>query len=283
MRKSLGYGLLFLCLLLLAAISQWPAASLASLLTRISNDQWHLEAPTGTLWRGSGMLLARAGKNTPWRKLQNLHWQIHASELLHGRLTIRLTPEQGQLLLVARPAGLQIEDIDLRLPAETIAPLLPGAFGRYDWHGQLHASSQRFSCNWQRNDCQGQLEIFWRDAAVAEIPGIVLGDYRIHLTGQGEQSQIHLETLRGALQITGNGTLSARNGLDFSAQASVPGLGDAGSRILGSETLINRSDRLDQRPSPLASLLETLGRPTADGRYLLEYHQTRQDGHAPGF
>lgn len=266
MRKRLAYGLLFLVLLLAAAISQWPAASLATLLARASNDQWRLASPSGSIWRGAGMLLARAGQSAPWRNVQNIAWQVRASELLRGRLVVNLAPEQGRLRLVAGMSGFQAEDIELTLPAEAIAPLLPGALGRYDWHGMLQTSGQGFACNWRRTDCRGRLEIFWRDASLAEIPGVVLGDYRIELDGQGAATQIQLQTLRGHLQIDGSGELTAGSGLRFSGLASAP---------LATEFALDAARLGDRLPNPLAALLNTLGRPAGNGKYLLEYRQTR--------
>lgn len=269
MRKRLGYGLLFLALLLLAAISQWPAATLASLLERASNDRWRLTSPSGSIWHGAGMLLARADKNTPWRNIQNITWQIRPAELLRGRLVADISPEQGRLRLSAGISGLQAENVELRLPASAIAPLLPGALSRYRWQGMLRADGERFDCNWAGSDCQGRLEVFWREASLGEIPGIVLGDYHITLTGQGPATQIELQTLRGQLQIDGKGELTAADGLHFSGLASAPSVPIAAMAPLTADPT------LDDMPNPLAALLNTLGRPTGDGKYLLEYRQTR--------
>jgi general secretion pathway protein N len=268
MRKHLAYSLLFICLLLLALLSQWPASSLATLLARASNNQWQLATPSGSIWNGAGMLLARASPNAPWRNVQNLHWQVQPLALLRGRLSVDLQPEQGQLQLNAGPSGLQANDITLQVPAEAIAPLLPGAFGRYSWHGLLQISGRQFTCNWARTDCQGQMEILWRDAAVAEIPGVILGDYQITVLGQGAATQIQLQTLRGPLQLAGNGEFTADRGLQFSGLASVPNLP-------APEQLAAALGNHNPLPNPLAALLGTLGSPTSDGKYRLEYRQTR--------
>lgn len=268
MRKRLTYSLLFFVLLALALLSQWPAASLASLLQRASNDQWRLTSTSGSIWRGAGMLMARAGQGAPWRNVQNLSWQVRPLALLRGRLVIDLLPEQGQLRLTARPSGLQAEQLEMTLPAEAIAPFLPGAIGRYDWHGMLQLNSTQFACNWDRSDCHGQLQVAWQAASVAEIPGITLGDYQILLNAQGAQTQLQLETLQGRLQLTGEGVLTAATGLNFTGLAALPELDKLAHGLSGQSTAAI------QPPQPLAELLATLGRPDGQGRYLLEYRQT---------
>ncbi len=244
-------GFLILFFLLAAAI-QWPAAWMAPWIDRASSKHWRLATATGTLWNGSGILLVRSGKNAPWRNAQSIHWQLRWSELWLGRISIATTLEQGTLRIVADPHEISVEQLDATLPAAEITPQLPGALGRYGWTGSLDARSKQFRCGWNNHSCQGEIELLWRDAAVSEVPGPALGDYRLLLVGEGRSLHVDLATQRGRLQITGKGEISG-NGLSFNGEAVVTGSDSAS----------------------LKALLGSLGRPAGiPGKYLIDYRET---------
>ena len=93
------------------------------------------------------------------------------------------------------------------------------------------------------------IDLLWNDAAVAEISGPALGDYHLHLVGEGTTLRVDLATLRGRLQLNGSGEISAK-AVRFNGEASATGA-DA---------------------KALDALLNTLGRPSGmPGKYLIEY------------
>ncbi|TRZ97491.1 MAG: hypothetical protein D4R84_05175 [Rhodocyclaceae bacterium] len=217
--RLLVTGILFF---LLAAAILWPAASLAPWIESVSQGKLRLASAEGRLWNGNGVLLARTGDSASWRNAQNIRWQVRWSELWRGRVGVEAGFEKGDALVMLGPTGLSIEELDATLSASLIGAMLPGALGRFGWAGSLNARGKNFSCAWQSQNCQGEIEVLWKDAAVAEIPGGDLGDYRIRLVGEGQTLRFDLATLGGRLQITGSGEVSA-TALRFNGEAGATG------------------------------------------------------------
>lgn len=244
-------GFVFLILFaLLAAAIQWPATSLTPWLEQASNSHWRLSSAEGSLWNGRGTLLARSGDAVPWRVAQSIQWQTQWRELFSGRIGVDIAFEQGGHALIAvTPGGVSLERFDVSLPAPAVVVLLPGALGRYGWTGTLRTRGNSFRCAWNGRICSGEIELLWSDAAVAEVPGGKLGEYRFHLVGEGQALRVDVATLNGRLEINGSGEISG-NGLSFHGEAGATG-SDAAS---------------------LDALLRTLGRPAATpGKYQIDY------------
>ena len=251
--RFVGFAL-FLVFLLSAIVALWPASALAPWIESVSKGHWHLAAAEGSFWNGNGILLAHDGAGRSIA--QNIRWQLRWSELVHGRIGVNTAFEQGGGLIVAEPDGITVEQLDAQLPAAMLVILLPGAIGRYGWAGTLHARSNNFHCSWHGDLCAGEIELEWDDAAVAEVTGNRLGDYRVRVVGEGRALRFDLSTLRGRLQINGSGEIT-RSGLRFNGEAGASGA-DAAS---------------------LDALLRTLGRVAATpGRYLIDYRETSTNG-----
>jgi len=249
MRSRLLGLLLFVLLVLLAMAVMWPASSLAPWVSEVSNNHWRLASAEGRLWNGKGVLLARTGDSAIWHSAQNVRWEARWSELWRGRVGVEAGFDQGGALLMVGPEGLYIEQLDTTLGTALVGVLLPGALGRYGWAGTLQARGKDFNCAWKSRTCQGEIELLWRNAGVAELLGGELGDYRIRLAGEGQTLRVDLATLGGRLQIAGNGEVSA-NGVRFNGEAGATGP-DAAS---------------------LNNILRTIGRPGATpGRYTIDY------------
>jgi hypothetical protein len=254
------YAALFILLLLTALLLQWPAAALSSHLENQSNGQWRLTNPRGTLWQGGGLLLLRMPGNRNGHRLIDLNWRIRPGELLRGRLSIDLEPEQGQLRLIATPDGLHLESLNATLPANALIPLLPGALGRYHWEGQLQARSAAFSCDWSAQNCQGHIEILWDNAAIAEVSGPALGHYRLNLTGNGPALKLAIDTREGRLQLQADGEITHNGHLHLQGEASAP------------------TKTGDLNDESLNALLTLLMRPQGAGRYRIDYRDNSRSG-----
>jgi len=251
MRLRLAGFALFILFSLLAAAYLWPATTLAPWLERASNGHWRLAGAEGSLWNGRGTLLARSSDAAPWKTTQNIHWQARWSELRRGRFGIDIAFEQGNALITLAPGGISLEHFNIGLPASAVVALLPGALGRYNWAGSLRSRGESFQCDWNGGACKGEIELLWSDAAVTEVPGSKLGNYRFRLVGEGQALRVDLTTLSGRLEINGSGEIAGK-GLSFHGEAGATG-SDAAS---------------------LDALLRTLGRPAAKpGKYQIDYRE----------
>jgi len=248
--RLLGFSLLIL-FFALAAILLWPASALAPWVESGSNGRWRLSSPEGTIWSGSGLILSQTGDGSSWQIAQNIRWQLHPGQLWRGRLLIEASLDQGNALIALRTDSVTLEQIDVALPAPMLLALLPGALSRYGWAGMIHARTNILACSWQGHSCTGEIDLLWKDAAVAEVPGSRLGDYRFRLVGEGQAMRVDLATLSGRLQISGSGEISG-NGLQFKGEASAAGTDTAA----------------------LDAMLRTLGRSSGTpGKYLIDYRE----------
>ena len=244
--------LLGMGLFLLAGIVQLPAAWLAPWIAQISHQRWRLGAVEGTVWQARAVLYGLDRPTGRWHLGRGLQWRLAGSELLRGRLAVQVDMDDGGGARLA--AGVRtwtIERLDARLSADQVAALLPGTLGDYGWSSAMRAHADEFRCEWARPVCSGRIELTWDGAAVAQVPGPPLGDYRLRLTAEGEALRFDLGTARGRLQIAGSGELSAGS-LHFVGEAASMG-DDVGN---------------------LDAILRVLGRPgTAPGRYLIDYRE----------
>ena len=249
--RLLGFALVTLFFVLAAAIL-WPASALAPWVERGSNGHWRLSNTEGSVWNGNGIILTHSGDGTAWHIAQSVRWQLRWGELWRGRIAVETTYDQGSSLIAVTSDSFFIEKIDANLPAPMLLVLLPGALGRYSWGGSIQLRGNSFRCTWQTDACNGEIELLWNDAAVAEVPGSTLGDYRFRLVGEGRALRTDLSTLRGRLQINGSGEITA-NSLRFKGEAAA-----SGSDV-----------------AALDAMLRTLGSPSGTpGRYLIDYRET---------
>ncbi|MFA7282449.1 MAG: type II secretion system protein N [Sterolibacterium sp.] len=248
--RLVGFAFFILCFLL-AIVILWPASALSPWVERASSGHWRLASAEGSVWNGSGMLLARSGDSASWNIVKNIRWQLRWGDLWRGRIGVATTFGQGSSLIAATAKGLSLEQLDATLPAPMILALLPGALGRYGWGGNLRLRSNAFRCVWHTYACLGEIELLWNNAEVAEVPGKALGDYRFRLVGEGQTLRVDLFTLRGRLQINGTGDISAR-GLRFNGEATATG----------------------SNAASLNAVLNVLGRRTGiPGKYVINYRE----------
>lgn len=236
----------------LAAIVQWPAAWLAPWIAQATHQRWRFGAVEGTLWRGRATVYGLDRPSRRWRAGRGVGWHLAWSEMFRGRLAVQVDLDDGGgARLAAGIRGWSIERLDAVVSADQIAALLPGTLGEYGWSGRMRALADEFRCLWTGSQCTGRIQLTWEDAAVAQIPGPVLGDYRLRLTAEGKALRFDLATTRGRLQITGSGELSTGS-LRFNGEAAAAG----------------------ENAGNLDTILRALGRPgAAPGRYLIAYRE----------
>lgn len=224
MRRGLGWLVVVALAIALTVLAFLPASWLGTMVERQTGGRLTLGDAQGTLWHGSAFVGGAPGEGGA------------VTPLLPGRFSWRLSPlvlvgqvdmqlENPQAL--AEPVALtgnwsewQVSKGQLLLPAAGLAglgaplnTLVPSGVIRLSWNRldlmRLPASVA----------VTGRTTLSMDDMGSRMAPIKPLGSYEMVMDWRGQQADLVLRTVRGALLLSGNGTL--QNGrLRFSGQAS---------------------------------------------------------------
>lgn len=235
-------------LLAAALVVTVPASLLDARLASISGDRVRIADATGTLWRGSGDLVA-SGSGVR----EHIAWRLEPWALLRGeaRGTITTDVDRGGSFVVSRNR-VELEGLDWAMPMEALlraagAPSLVAAAG-----GDFGIHVDRLI----RDDDALDLALAaqWRNAslpALGPFPRVMLGDVHVEMSGRGREVAGPLTNTGGEVEI--DGTVTAVAGGAPRVEASIrPRAG------------IDRD-----RASALALALSALGPVDAEGRVRL--------------
>lgn len=217
--------------LLVGLIVFAPAAWLARWIASGTGEKVLLSDARGTIWNGSAVLVLTAGPDSrdasalPGR----LHWQLVPSGLglqlraqhaccIDGTLALQIKPGFGRVeITVLPPPG----GVVGRWPAALLAGL--GApWNSLQLGGQLRLTTPQLKIEsvegrWRLNG-HADIDLVGISSRAAQVP--TLGTYRLSITGDGSgTSQITINTLEGAMQLSGNGTWGV-GGVRVRAEAS---------------------------------------------------------------
>lgn len=204
--------------LTLALLLFAPARWLAQGLDSASGGQVQLVNTRGTVWDGQADLLLTGGEGS--RSLtalpQGLRWQLRPTWAAGGpALRLQLTAPcctPQPLRLTVRPgwqgAQLQVAGFQSQWPTELLTGL-GTPWNTLRLEGQLQLQSPGLELQWAagRSRVQGALTIEALDIASRLSTLRPLGSYRIALNAPsgGESATVALQTLRGELQLKGEG------------------------------------------------------------------------------
>jgi general secretion pathway protein N len=235
---------------LLAALLVFaPARWLAAGVSQASGGQVTLADPVGTVWTGSARLVLSGGVDSQGRVALpgRVDWHLAPS---FGRLQADLNAPccMTQVLrLNASPAWgsaglnfkISVQDHQSRWPASLLTGL-GTPWNTVQAQGVLALSTQGLSLEWAegRLGMAGRVQLDAQDMGSRLSTLKPMGSYRLQLTG-GPVVTLQLETLQGALQLSGNGQwVGGRLRFDGVA-TSAPDRQDALSNLLN---IIGRRD-----------------------------------------
>lgn len=223
MRKLVAWGLAGLLAVALTVAVFFPAAWLAPLVEAQTDNRLTLGDAQGTIWNGSAFIGGAPSGSEPvtpllpgrfsWDLsplvlLGRVHAQVRNPDALSEPVTItgtwwRWLVSAGKVVLPAeRLAG-------LGAPLNTIRP-----------SGTMELSWTPLQLNRRGRvvDLQGTMVLEMTDIASRLSPVKPLGSYRVKFDWSGQQAQMALSTIKGAMLLSGNGRLI--NGrLQFSGRA----------------------------------------------------------------
>jgi general secretion pathway protein N len=210
---------------LAALISFAPAAWLATGVALASQGQVLLADARGTVWQGSAQLVLTGGANSsdatalPGR----VQWTLRPSLAgLQAKVLPTCCSSQPMLMVVSPRWGgahLDISGLQMHLPAQLLSGL-GTPWNTLSPQGQLALSADALSVNWVQGRAQlgGSATVNMTDISSRLSTLRPLGDYRLSLTG-GDAPSLQLQTLQGALQLSGSGQWIGSR-MRFSGEAS---------------------------------------------------------------
>jgi general secretion pathway protein N len=224
MRRGLGWLVVVALAIALTVCAFLPASWLGTMVENQTGGRLTLGDAQGTLWHGSAFVGGAPGQGGSVTPLLpgRFSWQL-SPLVLFGRVDMRLENPQA----LAQPVRLtgswsqwQLSEGQLLLPAEGLAGL--GApLNTLVPSGVLRLSWNRLDLLRQPNSVvvTGRTTLTMSDMGSRMAPIKPLGSYEMVMDWRGQQADLVLRTVRGALLLSGSGTL--QNGrLRFSGQAS---------------------------------------------------------------
>ncbi|SHH39933.1 type II secretion system protein N [Massilia sp. CF038] len=223
MKRAVLWLLAIVLAVALTVLVFLPASWLGSMVETETGGRLTLGDAQGTLWRGSAFIGGAAGVGGA------------VTPLLPGRFSWRLSPMLllGQVeLTLENPEALtqpvnvsgsmsqwQVSPAELLLPAERLAglgaplnTLAPSGVVKLSW------TTLQLAKAGQSVDVQGRTLLSLADMGSRMAPVKPLGSYELTMDWRGQQAQMSLSTVRGALLLSGTGALD-KGRFQFSGQA----------------------------------------------------------------
>ena len=197
-----------------------PATLVDASLQRVSHGRLRIAEAHGTLWAGTGQLeLQDAQQRT--RIAEQISWRIRPQHLLRGQLVseIRLNSSAKPFHVSLSMSRIDIADADLDLPAAFLTAVEP-KLAPLGLTGNLRLQIPRWSIG--HRNLRGNATLHWRNAGSTYAQISPLGDYELRFTGEGAAVHATLLTLRGPLQLDGQGSWGYGSVAEVRGSALVP-------------------------------------------------------------
>jgi general secretion pathway protein N len=223
MRRAVLWLALVALAIALTVIAFLPATWLGQKVEQQTGGRLTLGDAQGTLWNGSAFLGGAPGEGGSVTPLLPGRFAWHLSPLvLVGRVSMRVENPQALVQPVSIEGSWsqwQVSPGQLLLPAEGLAglgaplnTLAPSGTIKLNWNN-LDVARQG-----QAVDVTGRTVLSMTDMGSRMSPVKPLGSYEMVMDWHGQDAALTLKTTRGALLLSGNGSL--RNSrLQFSGQA----------------------------------------------------------------
>jgi len=201
-RTGVRFAILGVAAYLAFLVANLPASWLGYVLEHTSEGALALGEPRGTVWKGQGALAVRSGQG--FRRVADVEWRCNPLSVFTGRLSLALKGAAPSADLRANVSlglrSVRLQNVEVSAPAALLDPAVPAvAFAKLE--GRLRVVSDSLEIG--PGSVRGAATVEWSGAGASGIARI--GDYRLQITGSGEQAALKLATLRGDLRINGDG------------------------------------------------------------------------------
>lgn len=199
---AVGVAAYILGLLIMA-----PASLLDAALKQASDGRLRLSEAQGSLWSGSGQIEVRNAGGGSVEKTgiaKSVSWRLLPSSWLGGSVNceIRLDQLDKPIVVAKFWSRLEVSDADLSLPATALGLALP-KLAPLGLGGEVAVHVAHLSVG--NSGIKGNATLLWRGASSALSSVTPLGDYELNLDGNGAALHATLRTLKGPLQLDGQG------------------------------------------------------------------------------
>jgi general secretion pathway protein N len=203
-----------------ALIVTAPATLADGGLQRASGGRLRLAEAQGTLWSGSGQIEIRDAVGRIGLS-KRLAWSLRPDEMFRGRLGYEVVLDRGPRPIPVTVSWSRIElaNADINLPAETLGFALP-RLAPLELTGAVNLKISNLAIG--HGATQGSATLQWRTAGSALSPVWPLGDYELRWEGQGQEGRATLHTLKGPLELRGQGSWASGRAPVFVGTADVP-------------------------------------------------------------
>lgn len=203
----------------LGLIATVPATFVDAGLNRATDGKLRLAEAHGTLWSGAGQIeILDAGGRTGVAK--DLAWRVRPASLLRGQLVCDIALDQAtrNFPVTITLSRIVLADAEISLPAAVLGVGVP-MLAPLQLGGELQLRIARLSI--ARSGVWGSATLQWHAATSALTPIAPLGDYELRLEDDGAAANASLLTLRGPLQLDGNGAWPHGNIPEFLVSARI--------------------------------------------------------------
>ena len=207
----------------LTVLAFLPATWLGEIVETRTGGRLTLGDAQGTLWRGSAFIGGAAGVNGAVTPLLpgRFSWRL-SPMVLFGQVDMTLENPQAlsqQVNLTGSWSEWQVSPAALLLPAERLAglgaplnTLAPSGAMKLSW------STLQLARAGNAVDVSGRTVLALENMGSVMAPVKPLGSYEMTMDWRGQQAQLVLKTVRGALLLSGTGALD-KGRFQFSGQA----------------------------------------------------------------
>lgn len=224
LKPAAGYIVLGAVLYFVFLVAAAPATLFTEAAASFSDSVWFNQT-RGTLWHGSGQLHAGTPA-TGVRDLGRLRWSVNPLWLIVGRVQLGVQLDGGSVRGVAQIGvsrrRIALDGLDASLPAGLVS-LVYGPAAFFEPTGTIDVRAPNVELT--ASGLTANIEAQWRGAGGRFTGAASLGDYRIAITGNGPKAAIRLSTLRGNLDLNGQGTwnVAGDGAIQFSGSAQPHG------------------------------------------------------------
>lgn len=206
MKRSLVYVALVVLLYVGVLLATAPASLLSAAVAKASAGYVTIADAAGSLWRGKGELRVRIRGQS--QALGILTWRVLPLAVLTGKLKADVGMETQEAVLsglvVLGFGGAHLARLSAAASAQRVEALVaPGMWGARG-QVQLEASHVRIDAG----GVHGEADVYWRAAGNRFVAVDPLGDYRARVNAEGSRFAFDIDTLTGALAVSGEGAWS---------------------------------------------------------------------------